>query len=167
MPDHPARPLFDCPRRIAGRSGGGSGPESDFVLCDDLYAIHGRTEDEPAPGAVLVLSRGRVAIYRGRPDRAKDPAVGPVYSAENAPPSVPTGRAFVRFTAGTDAASRASDLAAAGYVVENVPVSAPHAAWVTHRSGRIAEGLNGLRALARIPGVENVEPELLQELARR
>jgi hypothetical protein len=72
----------------------------------------------------------------------------------------PTGRVFVRFAEGTDAAAQAKTLARAGFELESVPSYAPHAAWVRPTTGTFED-------LLLLPGVEHAERQVIAEAARR
>ena len=116
------------------------GRETAYELVDDLVATHAdRTQAPPA-------------VYRTVPGGSL---------------AVPTGRVFVQFGAATDAAAQRDLLADAGFVLESVPVYAPHAAWVTPANGQVEDALRGLERLRDLPRVESVEPELVAKSARR
>jgi hypothetical protein len=76
------------------------------------------------------------------------------------PRGTATGRIFVRFTEGTDAAEREPALRVAGFTLESVPSYAPHAAWVRPTTGTIED-------LRLLPDVEHAEPQYVSEAARR
>ena len=81
-----------------------------------------------------------------------------------------TGRVFVRFADGQRAADATAQLRAAGYEIERTLSWAPNALWVRpapDRDGRATDPEAGLHALARIPGVVKVEPELLRPRAHK
>lgn len=158
----PDSPNSDAPRELPASAGGPA-----LSLRGDLVAVHGLSPGEAPPGARLLLDRGRIAVV---PSSALPPApaaTGPVYSSADGEIVVPTGRVFVRFAAGTDAHSRAADLERAGFSIEKVPVSAPHAAWVTARRDGVVAALRGLADLARLLGVDGVEPQWLRERVNR
>lgn len=71
-----------------------------------------------------------------------------------------TGRLFVRFTDGTDAAAQEQALLTAGFVLESVPSYAPHAAWVRPTTGTLED-------LRRLPGVEHAEQQFVAEATLR
>lgn len=142
-----------------------------YTLSDEHYAVHGRPPGTPAPGAELVLKGGQIAVFRrDTPPGAAWPDasdMGPVYVAGGGLLAVPTGLLFVRFAEGTSAASRRDELARAGFEVVAVPRYAPHAAWVRAKGGGLAASLEKIADVEAIPGVENVEPQMLMESARR
>lgn len=137
-----------------------------------LFAVHGRIPASLQASARLVLNEGGVAVLSGAPGRAAAApgveAVTPVYALHPAgPPAVPTGLVFVRFTEPTTLQARRDEIMAAGYTIVEVPAYAPHAAWVRAAHGGIAASLAGAAALAGIPGVVSVEPQMLSESVRR
>lgn len=155
-------PFPDAPRALPASPGGPA-----LTLRGDLVAVHGLSPGAATDGARLLLDRGRIAVF---PAGVRPPApaeTGPVYSSSDGEIVVPTGRAFVRFAAGTDAHSRAADLERTGFSIEKVPVSAPHAAWVVARRGGVVAALRGLADLARLSGVDGVEPQWLRERVNR
>jgi hypothetical protein len=90
-----------------------------------------------------------------------------VYQSEDGGLSVPTGRLFVQLAEGQQAAQREGDFRAAGFVVDQVPGYAPHAAWLRPRDGEPASGLRGIDALRTVAGVTAVEPEMLRPRMHR
>jgi hypothetical protein len=141
--------------------------EAALELSDDLVAWHG---SDPTDAAVVSFAGERIAVEpvataaRREPERG---SLGPVYRWTGGGLAVPTGRAFVRFSEGEEAASRGHELAAAGYEIESVPAYAAYAAWVRPATGSVVDALRNLDRLQQIPGVEGVEPQLLSEAARK
>lgn len=139
-----------------------------YVRKPGYYAVHGRQPGTPAAGAAALLNEGAIAVFQGEPSRTEAAStthtIGPVYALQ---PSdllaIPTGLIFARFPTGTAAASRGEDINRAGYELVESPSYAPHAAWVRARSGKIADALANISALEQLPGVENVEPQMLME----
>ena len=137
-----------------------------YTLARDVVAAHGPIT---AREAALRHDARSVAITPAR----KAPAgagvvIGPVYRREPGGGFViPTGVVLVRFADGDRAAHHRDEIAAAGFEIEQVLSYAPQAAWVRPRSGEIIDALRGLVALEQLPGVRNVEPQLLSEAARR
>jgi hypothetical protein len=125
-------------------------PDVTYTLADDVVAT-GRDSLETAPTG----------------DAPAGGAVGPVYRKAGGGLAVPTGRALVRFADGDRADEHRDAIAAAGFDVEEPLSYAPHAAWVRASSGEITDTLSGLAQLEELPGVQNVEPQLLSEAARR
>ncbi len=135
-----------------------------------FHAVQGRPPGAPAPGAVLILDDGAIAVYRGDPpaQAAALPTLTPVYRLEPAGPlAVPTGRVWIRFAETVGAETRRQAIAALGFQVAEIPAYSPCAAWLDPRSGRVAEALIGLPRLAALPGVEWVAPQMLMERAAR
>jgi hypothetical protein len=108
----------------------------------------------------VTLRKGAPELQRGEPGAETAPAYA---VTPQAAPLAPTGQVFVRFEPGSDAASRAADLAAAGFVIAEVPAYAPHAAWVRAASGSLRDALAGLERLLALPGICAVEPQLVGE----
>jgi hypothetical protein len=157
------------PRQVPA---GKQDPGRVYLLSDDYYAEHGCPRGTSVPEAVLTLSGGEIMVFRRAPDQSPTRGrcggeVGPVYASPDGPIAVPTGRLFVRFREGTSAAGRASDIERVGFEIEHVPGYAPHAAWVRARESGIAASLGGMASLEAIADVENVEPQMLMESARR
>ena len=103
-------------------------------------------------------------MYRGSASEREFPQgaiVGPVYELHpGGSLGVPTGLVFIRFTDAASLESGRDDLTRAGFDVVRVLSYAPNAAWLRPRTGRIEDGLRGIAALERLPGVENVEAEV-------
>jgi len=152
----PAEEARSSPATIRVTTGQG---ELVYERADELIAVHrkggaGPPSIEPA-GAP-------------RRDAGPDASLGPVYRRRPGGDAVvPTGRAFVRFPEGESAERHREVLAAAGFELEDVPAYAPHAAWVRAHDGSVSAALHGLGALARLPGVQHVEPQLVGQAARR
>lgn len=147
-------------------------PDARYVRKFGCYAVHGRQPDVPAPGAVLLLNEGDVAIFSGESDETGTVSIAgnlsPVYALHpNGPLAVPTGLIFVRFAQRISVESRREEIHRAGYEVAEDLFYAPHAAWLRILSGDIADALAGIPVLEAMPDVENVEPQMLTERARR
>lgn len=145
-------------------------PELHYVQQSGYYAVHNLQSDAEAAGAVTTFNDGTIAIFAGPPETARNLApnatVGPVYALQpGGALAVPTGLVFLRFAEGESAAAHASEIQAAGYTVDQIPVYAPHTAWV--RSQSIATSLAGISRLETLPKVENVEPQMLMQRAQR
>ncbi len=136
-----------------------------YNLQDEYYAVHGRPRGMPADDAIFALNEGEIAVFRGRPPDTSQ--VGPVYAAPDGPLAVPTGLIFVRFAPGTPAEERRADLERLGFELMQVPAYARNAAWVRLRGGDIAEPLARIHELLALPGVENVEPQMLMAVSHR
>jgi hypothetical protein len=141
------------------------GEQDALSLSDDLVARHGA---EPSDAAVASFADEQIAVEPVAGVTEREPgSLGPVYRRTGGGLAVPTGRAFVRFAEGEEAARRSDDLAAAGYEIAEVPPYARHAAWVRPASGSVVDGLRNLARLQKVPGVEAAEPQLLSEAARK
>lgn len=127
-------------------------PDSVYRRVTGYYAVHERRAGAPAPGAVMDLNDGAIAVFRGDPDEAAGTAqtLTPVYRLEPAGPlAVPTGLVWIRFAGTVIAGTRSAAIAALGYQVVEVPAHAPFAAWLRVASGDVAGALIGLARLAR------------------
>ncbi len=160
----PSDPLAEFPAALAVGSG-----QSNLVYrrLPGQFAVHGPLPDALRSSVARELEEG-VAVCRGTPDASQmmgsGATVTPVYGPEpGGAVVVPTGRVFVRFREDVRAEDRREELRRAGYVVENVPPYAPHAAWVQAVEGGPAAALKELATLAALPDVAHVEPELLRE----
>lgn len=154
----------DYPSELSGSQN----EQGAFRRQDDYYAAHGDAAGD-ADDALFQLADGKVSVHRGVPattvERGRQ--IGPVYARPDGPLAVPTGKLFVRFGEGSAAAEHRAALERAGYEIVKVPGYAPHAAWVRARGGDLAAGLRGMSALAALPGVEHVEPEMLMASSKR
>ncbi len=132
-------------------------PELRYELADDLVAT---PTDE---GGIAVLAAGAVG-----PEVDDATPVMPVYRrGHGGGVVVPTGRVLVRFAEGDSADAHREELAAAGYELEQVLAYAPQAGWARATSGSIVDTLGHLDRLEALPGVENVEVQMVGEVARR
>ncbi len=155
----------DYPQRIRY---GTERPEAVYARVPGYYAVHGRPSGAPAPGAVLLLEEQAIAVFEGEAEGPPAATLTPVYALEpNGPLAVPTGRVFVRFAEGVDVETRRDALHRAGYEVAQRLAYAPQAAWLRAHSGEPAHALANIPALEALPDVENVEPQMLTEPARR
>jgi hypothetical protein len=151
-----------APERIVTES---RGERVTWHRCTDCYALEG----EP-PGKLGTAVRARlpvedVAIVNGAPSEilSETAHVLPVYrSAPGAAPAVATGRLFVRLAEGSAAADERERFEGLGLAIVDVPSYAPHCAWVAAASGRASDALVKLDEVRALPGVEHVEPQLLQ-----
>ena len=92
----------------------------------------------------------------------------PVYSlAKGGTLAVPTGLVFVRLAEGHKLDAHAAQFRAAGYEIAQPMAHAPNAGWLRAASSSVAASLSGLDRLAAIPGAENVEPQMLSQVARK
>ena len=142
-------------------------PELRYQLADDLVAVAG---GEAGPEAAAVLEGGisvRPASTLGG-ETDEDAAIRPVYRrGPGGGVAVPTGLVLVRFAEGDPADGHRRDLAAAGYQIEQVLGYAPQAAWVRADSGGLPEALRHLDRLDAVPGIENVEVQMVSESSPR
>lgn len=126
-------------------------PDVAYTLADDVVSTANADDVSIAPIG----------------DELGGQAIGPVYRKASGEIAVPTGRALVRFADADRAEHHRDEIAAAGFDLEQPLSYAPQAAWVRASSGEITDTLSGLAQLEELPGVENVEPQLITEAARR
>jgi hypothetical protein len=146
-----------------------------YVRLPGLFAVHGESKGKaPAGELVFELEDDGICIYRGEPDerapgrKTAAPVVTPVYGLSGQDsPAVPTGRVLVRFPEGVRIEDRRDPLKQAGYALVEPLSYAPQAGWVRATSGGIAASLEGLPALAALPDVAHVEPQMLMPRAHR
>ncbi len=161
----PPRSARSAPRTLPASSERG---RCTYELAEDLVAIH----HGGAPGPTAATVEGGAISVEPAESRAaesvEDAVLGPVYRrVPGGGVVVPTGRALVRFSEGVVADHQRDELARAGYLVEEILRYAPHAAWVRASSGEIADALRGLSRLQGLARVQNVEPQVISEAARR
>ena len=153
------------PRQIPVKSN-----QTSYILKPGYYAAHGKqppAETDP----VQLLNDGAIAIYEGDPPTAfasMPDRLSPIYTlAQGGSLAVPTGLVLLRLGEHIPIADRLDAVEAAGYEVAETLSYAPNAAWLRARSGKIADALAGTKELEKIPGVENVEPQMLMASSRR
>lgn len=134
------------------------------------YAVHYQQPDTAAPGAILQLNEGAIAVFPGQPDEpqnalqlaSKTGTVGPIYTLQPGGSfAVPTGLIFIRFAQGVEVDTQHEAIQNAGYEVDQSLSYAPNAAWLRASSGSLLEALKGISRLESIPHVEAVEPQML------
>lgn len=131
------------------------------------YAVHYNEPNNVAPGAILQLNDGAIAVYSGEPDNttrlnSTQATIGPIYTLQpNGSLAVPTGMVFIRFAEKVDVESQREAIKQAGYEIAQTLSYAPHTAWLRAPSGKISDALKGVSKLEAIPDVENVEPQML------
>ena len=155
------------------------GTEQSAVLYSrksGYYAVHYKQPGTVAPGAVLQLNDGAIAVFQGEPDEAENAirlasttgTFGPIYTLQaDGSLAVPTGLVFIRFVEGVEVESRREAIKQAGYEIAQSLSYAPQAAWLHAKSGNILDALVGISKLESIPNVGNVEPQMLIERVQR
>jgi hypothetical protein len=140
------------------------------------YAVHYKEPGTVAPGAVLQLNDGAIAIFQGEPDEPENAirlasttgTLGPIYTLQaDGTLAVPTGLVFIRFVEGVEVELHREAIKQAGYEIAQSLSYAPQAAWLRAQSGNILDALVGISKLESIPNVENVEPQMLMERVQR
>ncbi len=147
-------------------------PELRYVRVLHYFTVYGRPPSGIATEMTLSGSEGEIAICRG--DAAETARVAeisetaPAYALDPAGPlSAPSGLVFIRFEEGVNVAARKEEIARADYIVVKRVPQAPNAAWLAAASRRVADALEGIGRLERIPNVVNVEPQMLSERVYR
>jgi hypothetical protein len=139
-----------------------------YQLVASYFAVHGVHD---AAGPVLEFAPEHIAVYpidRFQQISQTAPQISPVYSLrEGGSFAVPTGRVFVRFSAESNFKDHADRFRDAGYEIDQTLAYAPNAGWLRPSSSSIASSLASLEKLSTIPGVENVEPQMLQKAVRK
>ncbi len=119
------------------------------------------------PGATSSLEEGDIALFdQHGPALAAAAVCGqaltPLYAqVPDGPPSVPTGKIFVRFPESESANTRRQAFEDLGYTIDSISETAPHAAWLSPSNGEIAAALNHLPQLETVPDLVWIEPQLL------
>ncbi len=140
------------------------------------YAVHYKEPGTVAPGAVLQLNDGAIAVFQGEPDEPENAirlasttgTLGPIYTLQaDGTLAVPTGLVFIRFVEGVEVELHREAIKQAGYEIAQSLSYAPQAAWLRAQSGNILDALVGISKLESIPNVENVEPQMLMERVQR
>ncbi len=140
------------------------------------YAVHYKQPGTVAPGAVLQLNDGAIAVFQGEPDEPENAirlasttgTLGPIYTLQaDGTLAVPTGLVFIRFVEGVEVELHREAIKQAGYEIAQSLSYAPQAAWLRAQSGNILDALVGISKLESIPNVENVEPQMLMERVQR
>ncbi len=131
------------------------------------FAVH---DDKPRPGATSELKSEKIAIYPiGRlADFPMSARRTPVYTLQpGGKIAVPTGRVFVRLAPKERLRDHAESFRKAGYDIVETVSYAPNAGWLRAANSSMAAALSGLHRLAELPAVENVEPQMLAEMAQK
>ena len=130
------------------------------------FAVQGMAIEQPdirmvwkSPGDQITVFEGDPRLFRPASDSQR---LRPVYRfPPNGPPLVPTGLVFARFEEGTSAEDRRQEIAAVGYDIASVPSYATHCAWLKAFDGQASSALARIGELEALPGIVNVEPQLL------
>jgi hypothetical protein len=132
---------------------------------DDLYAMRDEPGQNRGDAVEMQLPGDDISILRGAPpaDSNADRALLPVYAgARNSTPAVVTGRIFFRLRDDLALESVREAIEALGFVIAEIPAFAPHSAWLSPRSGSVADALSKLASLRTLPGAAHAEPQLLR-----
>ena len=159
--------LTDFPKMVPASSGN---PQQKYERVDTHFAVHG-SEGGDAAEATLEFGPEKITVFPM--DHFND--VGsrvsqttPVYTLrQGGTLAVPTGRVFVRSAGNRKIEDFAEQFRKAGYEITQTLSYAPNAGWLRPISSSIASSLAGLDKLTAIPGVENVEPQMLTKPAHK
>ena len=142
--------------------------KSQYRLAEGYFAVHGLPA---AAGAALHFSPEKISVYPI--DRlvhvdAPRSRLTPAYSlGKGAALAVPTGKVFVRLAADQKFAERAKSFRDAGFEIDQTLSYASNAGWLRPGSSSIGAALTAIEDLAAMPGVENVEPQMLTKAVRK
>lgn len=166
---NPQDELKRFPERICAST---KEPDLCYTRLPAYYAVQPWRPSRDDRTPALVFEDEAIAVFKSEDKNAKrlsdSQTLIAVYGLEPGGSfAVPTGRIFVRFAEGVEASSQRRAIEQAGYTLDEVVSYAPNAAWVEARTGDIAQALSDLPRLEKLPQVENVEPQLLMERARR
>ncbi len=147
-------------------------PDLKYVRKPNYFTIYGHPPSGIATVVAFSGSEGEIAICRGDVAEiaraAEVSETAPAYALAPAGPlSAPSGLVFIRFEDGVDIVARMEEIARADYIVVKRVPQAPNAAWLGATSRRVADALEGIGRLERIPNVVNVEPQMLSERVHR
>lgn len=131
------------------------------------YAIHYQQTQKITSPAVLVLNEGKIVVMAGEPKPEITDSISPVYTLSSGSLAVPTGLVFIRFAENVNVDSQQAAINQSGYEISQVLGYAPHAAWLTAKSGKVSDALLGIARLASLSHVENVEPQMLMAKVNR
>lgn len=147
----------------------GEGQIVSYRLAPEFYARSSNVPRSPGERVVQRLD-DRFAIFQVSA-ASRSIAEGDMLPVYRAQPSgmfaIPTGRLWVRFAEGIDAAKIREKVEKAGCSLEELPPWAANSAWVRASSGKVADALAAVPVLQKSPGVEYVEPQMLLPSARK
>ena len=155
--------LTHYPARLCASS---NYPEQTYQRADKLYVVKSTSHSQPK-GAALTLEDDGVTYLVMRGEPAANADAGAVYMGNGGLMFVPTGRVFVRLDDDIPLEARAEAFRRLGYVIAQTLPYAPNAGWLEHADKDAAEALRGIPELARLPGAQSVEPQLLTVRAQR
>jgi len=155
--------LTHYPARLCASS---SHPEQTYQRADKLYVVKSTSQTQQRNVALTLEDDGvTYLVMCGEPAPTAD--AGAVYMGNGGLMFVPTGRIFVRLDDGIPLEARAEAFRRLGYVIAQTLPYAPNAGWLERADKDAAEALRGMADLAKLPGVQHVEPQLLTVRAQR
>jgi hypothetical protein len=146
-------------------------PESVYTMVDGYFAVRGPLTSHH-PLSLVATLEDDLALYRGTPPDAvlsdQRLTVIPVYAlSSDGPLAVPTGNIFLRYEESVDITTQREAIERAGYALPDALPYAPYSGWVRRSDGRIDEALAHMDALFRLPGIANVEPQMVSKRVLR
>ncbi|HYG81143.1 MAG TPA: hypothetical protein VD861_12180 [Pyrinomonadaceae bacterium] len=163
----PSNILQQFPERLRA---GTERPGTFYTRVPGYYAVHYGREEAGTADAVMTLKEEGIAVYRGEPDESRrgTASVTPVYQLQPSGSfAVPTGKVYIRFAEGVEAATRRDEIKRAGYEIIKTSPYAPHTAWLQSVSGSTARALSNIHVLESLADVENAEPQMLTAREQR
>jgi hypothetical protein len=151
--------LSGFPDTLPARSGR---PEVKLHRSETHFAV--------LPGTAPATASGDISFHpvRNYDPQLHGPNIVPVYTlGKGGAPAAPTGLVFVRFAPDVRFVEQSAELRSAGYEIAKTTSYATNAGWVRAASSRVAEALAGISKLQDLPGVINVEPEMLSRAERK
>ncbi len=165
--DRGSRHWPDFPRVVAASS---ATPRQKYQRVDTHFAVHG-LKDKPPIEPALEFGPEKISVYPidRLPEFGQSGSeTTPVYSLKKGGTlAVPTGKVFVRCSPNCKFEDSAESFRSAGYEIAQTLPYAPNAGWLRPLSSSIARSLAGLNKLSSIPGVENVEPQMISKAVRK
>ena len=159
--------LTDFPKMVLASS---RNPEQKYERVDTHFAVHG-SEGGDAAEATLEFGPEKIAVFpmdHFNEVGSSASETTPVYALrQGGTLAVPTGKVFVRSAGNKKIEDFAEQFRKAGYEIAQTLSYAPNAGWLRAISSSIASSLAALDKLSVIPGVENVEPQMLSKPARK
>jgi hypothetical protein len=157
--------LLDTPREFSVDT---APVPTRYVLDVDHIAVSTQVADQMDLPIEFQLEDKQISVCRANvSEEARRRLAGhisPVYRlGERGALAVPTGRIFVRFAKGMALESRKQQIEAAGYIIQHTLSYAPHAGWLTIRTGQVGEMLAGFSRLREMAGLESAEPQMLMD----
>ena len=138
-----------------------------YFIQKNRFAIHGPLPPTLNLPTLYKLDKEQITVLTGNPETIDIFEASliwtPVYGHDDDDlPAVPTGLIFIQLEEGQQVEKKRGLLLKKGYCIQEILKYAPHCAWLVSDHGDIAEALNNMPNLMRIPGVINIKPQLLR-----